>query len=443
MRSRSFLFTVVLVALLLAGLGAQGIWAQQPPREETGPKEPLKGEAEGILTEDLTGPLTAEDLAYTLTCGDMTVSNPTFTGAEVAAGVFQGGEGIIGFDTGIILSTGNIANVVGPNTVENIGVANNTNGDSDLDTLSGFPTHDAAVLEFDFVPQTTEIQFRYVFASDEYNEYVGSNYNDVFAFYVNGQNCAVIDSTPISINTVNGTQNSSFYINNDLASGAALDTEMDGLTTVLTCVATVNPDQTNHVKLAIADATDFVYDAVVFIEQCSFKPAECCTADNCPDDPELSKDCETKAPPFYVVANRDFENLDAPGTGCQPIILNHPECTDCCNLQDEACAAADADVQDNVCPMLAEKVAWDSLGSVTIYQMCCGESKQCGGDGWAYRVRALQPDGTCPLVDETCYSCLPPGTGVKLPAPLIAGGLAVLAAGFLAVGLVVRRRAER
>ncbi|RPJ23972.1 MAG: hypothetical protein EHM35_16770, partial [Planctomycetaceae bacterium] len=249
MKSRSFLLSVVLVVLLLSALGIQGIRAQEPPpREETGPKQPLAGAAvspAGIQTADLTGDLIPEDLVYSLTCGEMTVSNVTFTGAEVAAGVFQGGNGIIGFDKGIILSTGDIANVVGPNTSNGIGVVNGTAADADLTALSGFPTHDAAVLEFDFVAQTTEIQFRYVFASDEYNEFVGSDFNDVFAFYVNGQNCATIAGDAISINTVNGTQNSGFYINNDIPSGAALNTEMDGLTTVLTCVAPVNANQAN------------------------------------------------------------------------------------------------------------------------------------------------------------------------------------------------------
>jgi len=445
MKSRSFLLSVVLVVLLLSALGVQGSRAQEPPpREETGTKQPLAGAAvspAGIQTADLTGDLIPEDLVYSLTCGEMTVSNVTFTGAEVAAGVFQGGNGILGFDKGIILSTGDIANVVGPNTSNGIGVVNGTAADADLTALSGFPTHDAAVLEFDFVAQTTEIQFRYVFASDEYNEFVGSNFNDVFAFYVNGQNCATIGGDPISINTVNGTQNSGFYINNDIPSGAALNTEMDGLTTVLTCVAPVNPNQTNHVKLAIADASDSILDANVFIEQCSFMPT-CCTGKDCPDDPVLTKECETQAPPFYVVVNRTFEDLNRAGTGCQPLILKHPDCKDCCG-QNAACTGVEADMQDRVCPLLAKKVDWSTTKTETVYQMCCGETEECEHNRWAYRIRELRPDGSCPLVDDTCYACLPPGTGIDLPAPLIVGGLAVMGVALLATGMVVRRRSAR
>ena len=45
---------------------------------------------------------------------------------------------------------------------------------------------------------------------------------------------------------------------------------MDGLTTVLTCSAPVNPGVTNHMKLAIADASDSRYDSNVFLRAGSF-----------------------------------------------------------------------------------------------------------------------------------------------------------------------------
>jgi hypothetical protein len=76
----------------------------------------------------------------------------------------------------------------------------------------------------------------------------------------------------------------------------------------------------------------------------------------CPDDPELSKDCYPEAPPFFVVINRDFEDLDRPGTGCQPIILKNPDCEQCCD-GDDSCKAASVQLEEEVCPMLADK--WD------------------------------------------------------------------------------------
>jgi len=441
MKLRSFLANIVIVALLLLALGVQGIWAQEPPtRGETGPKA-LPGavaEQAGLQTDDPSGPLTPEDLVYTLTCGGLQVSNVKYTGVDVAAGVFQGGGGIVGFEQGIILSTGSIINVVGPNMSDAVSVNNNAAGDAGLDALAGYPTHDAAVLEFDFVANTSSIQLRYVFASDEYNEFVGGEYNDILAIYVNGVNCAKIGTDVVAVNTVNSGKNSSRYINNDRASGAPLDTEMDGLTKVLTCQAPVNPNMPNHVKLAIADASDFSVDTNVFIEGCSFT---CCTGKNCPDNPDLAKNCASVAPPFYVVLNRTFEDLSRPGTGCQPIIVKHPDCKDCCNPQDPACNEANVDMETRVCPLLAKRVDWSqSSGTETVYQMCCGETPECKGNKWSYRIRTLRQDGTCPFVDRVCYACLPPGTGIDLPAPVIVGGLALLGVACLGVGIVVRRR---
>ena len=114
--------------------------------------------------------------------GILSIANVTYTGATISAGMISGGAGIIGFDSGILLSTGNIATVVGPNNSgsasTNLGLLlvppNSTGrpGDADLTALSGFPTHDATVLEFDFVPDKDRVFLQYVFASEEYNEFV-------------------------------------------------------------------------------------------------------------------------------------------------------------------------------------------------------------------------------------------------------------------------------
>lgn len=212
-----------------------------------------------------------------------TITNVTFTGANIAAGTFSGGMDAIGFEDGIILSSGNIASVVGPNTGDATTTNNGLPGDADLDGLiPGFSTNDAAVLEFDF--ECTEIQvisFQYVFASEEYNEFVNSVFNDVFGFFVNGVNIALIPGTPtpVSINNVNcdnpynppsGGSHCELFRNNDLDDGGgSIDTEMDGLTVVFSATASVNPG-INHIKLAIADAGDRILDSDVFIKGESF-----------------------------------------------------------------------------------------------------------------------------------------------------------------------------
>jgi hypothetical protein len=223
---------------------------------------------DGIVTNDLSGSLTPEDLVNGLVGGGVTVSNVSYTGDDVAAGTFSNAIDVLGaFDAGVVLSTGNISFVQGPNTLDDATAQNGEPGDAQLGALSGFTTFDAAVLEFDFVPLSDTAAFRFVFASEEYNEWVNSQYNDVFAFFVNQTNCAIVPGggQPITINTINNGTNPSLYEDNEIP-GNTLDTEMDGLTVTLTCLAFVNPGVTNHIKMAIADAGDDQLDSVVFIQ---------------------------------------------------------------------------------------------------------------------------------------------------------------------------------
>lgn len=204
-------------------------------------------------------------------------------GGSSSAGTFSGGQNIIGFGAGIILSTGGVFDVPGPNSAENRTQSNGTGGDADLAALINADVsnlNDKTVLEFDFVPTYPTIAFRYVFGSDEYNEYANSQFNDVFGFFVNGtqpqHNIARIPGTslPVAINSVNGgkplgtnAQNPQYFVNN---SPQAFDLEMDGFTVVLTAQASVIPGQVNHIKIAIADLIDSAWDSNVFIEESSF-----------------------------------------------------------------------------------------------------------------------------------------------------------------------------
>jgi uncharacterized repeat protein (TIGR01451 family) len=220
---------------------------------------------------------TPQQLAQMLAGPGVTVSNVTFTGSNLAGGTFSGGlpDGI-NIDSGVILSSGDVANAVGPNTDDGITTCHERPGDPDLDTILGQPgaTEDAAVLEFDFVPATNSVSFRYVFASDEYNEFVGS-INDIFAFFIDGQNVALIPntSTPVSINTVNLNSNSSFYRNNDpsdFKGPTPFGTQFDGFTTLLTASRTLTANVSHHIKLVIADNADCILDSVVFLQAGSF-----------------------------------------------------------------------------------------------------------------------------------------------------------------------------
>ena len=196
---------------------------------------------------------TANKLAQHLVGSGVTVSNVTYTGANVASGYFSDGMAAgIGIESGIVLTSGYASHLNGiTNTSDGITGNNGLAGDPDLTALiPGYSTLDATVLEFDFISQGPAAYFQYVFGSEEYNEYVGSLYNDVFGFFSNsGPNGAIINvalipgtSTPVSINNVNNgyalnswpATNPSYYNDND--SNNAFAFEYDGFTDVFTAV---------------------------------------------------------------------------------------------------------------------------------------------------------------------------------------------------------------
>ncbi len=241
-----------------------------------------------LTTTTVGAGVTIQDVVTSLLGQGVSVSNVQLKGAAIGAGVFEGGAGSVGFGRGIILSSGGVPDAAGPNDSDNTSTSRGDAGDPDLTLLSGQATHDASVIEFDFVPSGSQVSFRYVFGSEEYNEFVASQFNDSFGFFIDGQNWALVPSTnqPVTINTINGgipfgspnAANPTLYRNNDLSDGSpAINIEADGLTVVLTLTANVTPNVSHHMKLAIADAQDFSFDSWVFIEGGSFHAVENCT----------------------------------------------------------------------------------------------------------------------------------------------------------------------
>ena len=88
--------------------------------------------------------------------------------------------------------------------------------------IGGTQTYNAGILEFDFIPYSDTVRFKYVFGSDEYPEFAppnSSGFNDVFGFFISGpgisgiQNIAQLPNGGgvVSINNVNATTNSQYY----------------------------------------------------------------------------------------------------------------------------------------------------------------------------------------------------------------------------------------
>jgi gliding motility-associated-like protein len=233
-----------------------------------------------------------EDVFIGGNCFDVT--GVTGIGPTDGRGQFFGGT--FGLEEGVILSTGNIQNAVGPN---NSGAAGNNmggpGGDPDLSLYAGgHPTFDTEGIEFDFTPTINTMDFLFVFASEEYCEWVGSQFNDIFGFFISGPgisgpfsnggiNIGVVPggATPITINTVNQNTNNSFFIPNSGGCGGAVNPgfQFDGYTSVIVATANVIPCETYHIKLVVSDIGDGIYDTAVFLGAGSFNAGGTASAD--------------------------------------------------------------------------------------------------------------------------------------------------------------------
>jgi hypothetical protein len=214
-------------------------------------------------------------------------------GSATSAGTFTGGLSAgIGMDTGIVLTSGNVALIDGTNSSDSSSGTASAVGDADLNTLIPGTT-DTTFLEFTFQfgdgTIGGDVFFNYVFASEEYNEYAGSTYNDVFGFFLDDSNVALIPSTstPVAINTVNLGVNSAFYNNNDPDDGGSLPFEYDGFTDVFTVSALGLGSGLHTIKLAISDVGDQSYDSAVFIQAGTFSTDP--SPPGTPDVPEPSQ----------------------------------------------------------------------------------------------------------------------------------------------------------
>ena len=239
--------------------------------------------------------------------GGIAASNIAYQGDSSQIGWFNAINTNLGLDSGIVLCTGDVYELdpdtaIFPNVTSNV-------LDPDLllvansvpaligQTFTVTSVNDIAILEFDFIPTSDSLSFKYVFGSQEYFTYENTQYNDVFGFFLSGPgitgpwsspvtfpngsiNLAVVPNSlpplPITISTIHNGQNGvitainqQYFVPNQ---GTALDTiaTADGLTTVLTATALVQCGETYHIRLAIADGTDGGLSSFVWLDAGSF-----------------------------------------------------------------------------------------------------------------------------------------------------------------------------
>lgn len=267
-------------------------------------------------------------LHHILDTSNVKINNLKFRGLKSSLGRFNIQLDSFEIKDGIVFTTGNLNTLGGGNkTPGTSGLAwdnkHRFKGDRDLGKLSRGKVCDQVYMEFDFIPLENEIKFNYIFASEEYKEYVGSRFNDVFGFIVTGdgnfyKNLALIPETniPVTINNVNHLRNNQYFINNacfvnsNIKKDVADDLEprepfikelivklfgskskdfsvddierktlndelynhieFDGLTRKLTASCFLTPYKVYHMKIAIGDIGDPMFDSGVFLEYQSF-----------------------------------------------------------------------------------------------------------------------------------------------------------------------------
>ena len=213
-------------------------------------------------------------------------------------GVFSDSTASMGLDSGLVISTGIVHGLVGPNNIPNLTAGGGFQAyDAEIATMSPlYPgtMFDPGIVVMDLVPAGDTLEVTYVFGSEEYDEYACSDKDDRFGLFLSGPgiqgpftNGAVniarlpISNLPITVNTLNrgmaGAQgnlglcnmnpgwlmDTIYYINNDFG----LNTQLDAYSVVLTARTIVQPGALYQLKIAIADINDGNFDSAVFFPE--------------------------------------------------------------------------------------------------------------------------------------------------------------------------------
>ena len=267
----------------------------------------MKVSAQNITVASATGQMPATFIQNNLLGGGVYVFNAKYANslgiiASPGIGTFQSnGYSGLSMQSGIVMTTGDIDIAVGPNSTGSQSTMYNYNySDPEMESVATDEINGCSTLDFDFVCLSDMVSFQYCFASEEYPEWVCSDYNDVFAFFLTGpdpitgeevtRNIAIIpgtdtvvppDGIAVAINSVNpgspGTNGGNgigcyydyvgYYVDNpDNSYGV----QYDGMTSKMRASAQIVPCQVYHMHISVCNVGDNSYDSGVFLEGGSF-----------------------------------------------------------------------------------------------------------------------------------------------------------------------------
>ncbi|MDO6479748.1 Hint domain-containing protein [Shimia thalassica] len=223
---------------------------------------------------------TAMEMAEAIFGDGVSVEEATYTGDSDSSGIYSNADtvspGVAPSDSGVILSTGDARNFANRNGEYNQDTNQTTsssgpNNVAEFNAIAGTSTYDAAYLDVTFIPTGDKMTMQFVFASEEYPEYVNSVYQDFVAVWVNDELVPMdIGNGDVDPGNVNDGENESLFIDN---TGDAYNTEMDGFTITMTLTMDVDPGEENTIRIAIADVADASYDSNLLIAADSVQTA--------------------------------------------------------------------------------------------------------------------------------------------------------------------------
>jgi hypothetical protein len=322
------IFVVIACGVVLALVGSismQHPADASPPRPPVREAQPASPPQQGV---DAPGggpaaisPSTAAQLAAAmdvptadLLAADLMGSDAEAAGVSNAAlGAWFPTEG----STFAILSTGLAADALLPNA--------ETNHSHTLDGLNNSQGNDLVRLHLQLKAPTNAncAAFDFAYYSEEFPEFVGSQYNDTFTAQLNDSSLSINGNVVVAPgNFAFDTEDNVISVNTVFGVSEATGTTYDGVTPLLRASTAIVPGATVDFYLSVQDLGDSVYDSAVFLDGFFWSAdPQCATGASVDSDSDgLLDDWETDGLTVSVGGVDEF--VDLPAMGADP---NHKD----------------------------------------------------------------------------------------------------------------------
>jgi hypothetical protein len=221
----------------------------------------------------------ANTLAQAIAGSGLVVFNAHLNCGDSASATFEYNGVDCPISKGVILCTGHAQSIANPGNFFCNTANGNNYSDASLMAIEPSAVNDVCILECDVIAMYANININFVFGSEEYPEFVNSGFNDAFGFFLTGPNPAgghynstnigaLPNGVAVSINNVNANFNSLYFRDNYTSPNASF--AYDGYTTLITSTAPIYADSVYHMKIAIADAADEIYDSGILLQDSLF-----------------------------------------------------------------------------------------------------------------------------------------------------------------------------